>query len=182
MYKRQHLHGDIVFDHVQFGYEPGQTIIRDFSARIQSGQKVALVGPTGAGKTTIVKLLMRFHELNGGRILVDGHNITDFTRRDLRSEFGTVSYTHLNRSAVEPLLTQGTVMAIAPWSDTDPTDFVNDVFSQLSDDFTLPYSYTLKGTHFVKLKTGTTANAPDNDYVVQHYNLRNYHFVDLTVD
>lgn len=87
-----------------------------------------------------------------------------------------------NRSAVEPLLTQGTVMAIAPWSDTDPTDFVNDVFSQLSDDFTLPYSYTLKGTHFVKLKTGTTANAPDNDYVVQHYNLRNYHFVDLTVD
>lgn len=83
--------GNIKFDHVKFGYEGSDKIvIKDFSADIKSGMKVALVGPTGAGKTTMVKLLMRFHDLTDGAIYLDGHNITDFSRSDLRSEFGMV--------------------------------------------------------------------------------------------
>ena len=79
------LRGDIVFDHVQFGYEDSEDlVIRDFSATVKAGQKVAIVGPTGAGKTTMVKLLMRFHDLKGGQITLDGHPITDFSRTDLR--------------------------------------------------------------------------------------------------
>ena len=85
------LRGDIVFDHVQFGYEDSEDlVIRDFSATVKAGQKVAIVGPTGAGKTTMVKLLMRFHDLKGGQITLDGHPITDFSRTDLRSQFGMV--------------------------------------------------------------------------------------------
>lgn len=85
------LRGDIVFDHVQFGYEDSEElVIRDFSATVKAGQKVAIVGPTGAGKTTMVKLLMRFHDLKGGQITLDGHPITDFSRTDLRSQFGMV--------------------------------------------------------------------------------------------
>ncbi len=86
----EHVRGNVVFDHVNFGYEPGKTIINDFSAYISPGQRVAIVGPTGAGKTTIVKLLMRFYELNGGRILLDGHDIKDYRRDDLRDAFGMV--------------------------------------------------------------------------------------------
>ncbi len=89
--KDLNLQGEIVFDHVKFGYEDSQDlVIRDFSARVKAGQKVAIVGPTGAGKTTMVKLLMRFHDLRGGQITLDGHPITDFTRQDLRSQFGMV--------------------------------------------------------------------------------------------
>lgn len=85
------LRGDIVFDHVQFGYEDSEDlVIRDFSATVKAGQKVAIVGPTGAGKTTMVKLLMRFHDLKGGQITLDGHPITDFSRTDLRSQFAMV--------------------------------------------------------------------------------------------
>ena len=85
------IKGSIKFDHVKFGYEgTGEIIIHDFSADIKAGQTVAIVGPTGAGKTTMVKLLMRFHELNGGAIYVDGHNIDDFSRSDIRSQFGMV--------------------------------------------------------------------------------------------
>ena len=85
------LRGDIVFDHVQFGYEDSEDlVIRYFSATVKAGQKVAIVGPTGAGKTTMVKLLMRFHDLKGGQITLDGHPITDFSRTDLRSQFGMV--------------------------------------------------------------------------------------------
>ncbi|MEG2337980.1 MAG: ABC transporter transmembrane domain-containing protein, partial [Clostridium sp.] len=80
----------VEFDHVSFGYKEGQTVIKDFSANIKSGQKVAIVGPTGAGKTTIIKLLMRFYDVNSGSILIDGHNIKDFNREDLRSLFGMV--------------------------------------------------------------------------------------------
>ena len=82
--------GEVCFDHVSFGYDPAKIIIKDFSACAAPGQKVAIVGPTGAGKTTIVKLLMRFYELNGGRILVDGRDIKDFSREQLRSLFGMV--------------------------------------------------------------------------------------------
>lgn len=85
------IEGNITFDHVKFGYEGSDKIvITDFSAKVKSGQKIAIVGPTGAGKTTMVKLLMRFHELTDGAIYVDGHNLTEFDRHDLRNEFGMV--------------------------------------------------------------------------------------------
>lgn len=84
------IEGAVEFDHVRFGYNEDKIIINDFSINIKPGQKVAIVGPTGAGKTTIVKLLMRFYELNGGKILIDGHDYRDFTRNDLRKIFGMV--------------------------------------------------------------------------------------------
>lgn len=82
--------GNVTFDHVSFGYDPENIIINDFSAEIKQGQRVAIVGPTGAGKTTIVKLLMRFYELNSGHIYIDGTDITDYSREDLRKMFGMV--------------------------------------------------------------------------------------------
>jgi len=82
--------GNVEFQHVHFGYNPEKTIIKDFSASVKPGQKIAIVGPTGAGKTTIVKLLMRFYDVQSGEILIDGHNIQDFTRHDLRHMFGMV--------------------------------------------------------------------------------------------
>lgn len=84
------IEGAVEFEHVRFGYNEDKIIINDFSINIKPGQKVAIVGPTGAGKTTIVKLLMRFYELNGGKILIDGHDYRDFTRNDLRKVFGMV--------------------------------------------------------------------------------------------
>lgn len=85
------MNGDVSFRHVCFGYEDTEEIvIKDFSAEVKSGQTVAIVGPTGAGKTTMVKLLMRFHDLRGGEILLDGKNIEDFSRRDIRSQLGMV--------------------------------------------------------------------------------------------
>jgi len=79
-----------LFKDVHFGYNPEKIIINDFSATITPGQKIAIVGPTGAGKTTMVKLLMRFYDVNSGSILVDGHDIRNFTRKDLRNQFGMV--------------------------------------------------------------------------------------------
>lgn len=84
------LEGKIDFENVNFGYNPNKTIINDFSVNVEPGQKVAIVGPTGAGKTTIVKLLMRFYDVNSGSILIDGHNIKDFNRSELREMFGMV--------------------------------------------------------------------------------------------
>jgi len=84
------LKGNITFDHVRFGYNPDKVIIHDFSTQVHDGQKIAIVGPTGAGKTTMVKLLMRFYDVDAGAILVDGHDIRDFRRSDLRSLFGMV--------------------------------------------------------------------------------------------
>lgn len=84
------LKGNVTFDHVQFGYNEDKIIIHDFNETIHDGQKVAIVGPTGAGKTTMVKLLMRFYDVNSGAILIDGHNIKDFNRGDLRKMFGMV--------------------------------------------------------------------------------------------
>lgn len=84
------IEGGVTFDSVNFGYNPDKTIIHDFSMHVHAGQTVAIVGPTGAGKTTIVKLLMRFYELNSGSIMIDGHDIRDYTRSDLRSLFGMV--------------------------------------------------------------------------------------------
>lgn len=84
------IRGEVTFDHVRFGYTPEKVIIHDFSAHILPGQKIAIVGPTGAGKSTMVKLLMRFYDVSGGRILIDGHDIREFDRDDLRRLFGMV--------------------------------------------------------------------------------------------
>ncbi len=84
------LQGRVEFDHVRFGYHPDHVIIHDFSAKVEPGQKIAIVGPTGAGKTTMVKLLMRFYDVNSGVIRVDGHDIRDFNRSELRQMFGMV--------------------------------------------------------------------------------------------
>jgi len=84
------IRGEVTFDHVRFGYTPDKVIIHDFSAHILPGQKIAIVGPTGAGKSTMVKLLMRFYDVSGGRILIDGHDIREFDRDDLRRLFGMV--------------------------------------------------------------------------------------------
>lgn len=108
------LRGDVRFDHVRFGYDPKQVIIKDFSADIKAGQKVAIVGPTGAGKTTLVKLLMRFHDINAGDIFVDGHDIDQFTKRDLRTEFGMVLQ--------DTWLFNGTIMENIRYGRLDATD------------------------------------------------------------
>ena len=84
------LKGSVEFDHVHFGYNPEHIIISDFSAKIKPGQKIAIVGPTGAGKTTMVKLLMRFYDVNSGSIKIDGHDIREFNRSELREMFGMV--------------------------------------------------------------------------------------------
>lgn len=84
------IKGNIEFKHVQFGYNEDRIIIKDFSAKVKQGAKVAIVGPTGAGKSTMIKLLMRFYDVNSGAILVDGHDVRDFKRQDLRSIFGMV--------------------------------------------------------------------------------------------
>ena len=82
--------GAVEFEHVHFGYNPEHTIIHDFSVKVEPGQKIAIVGPTGAGKTTMVKLLMRFYDVSGGSIKVDGHDIREFDRGELRRMFGMV--------------------------------------------------------------------------------------------
>ena len=82
--------GNVAFDHVSFGYNPNQLIVHDFSAQVAAGQKIAIVGPTGAGKTTMVKLLMRFYDVNSGSIRIDGHDVREFNRRELRDAFGMV--------------------------------------------------------------------------------------------
>lgn len=82
--------GEVIFDHVRFGYDENKVIIKDFNAKVKPGQKIAIVGPTGAGKTTIIKLLMRFYDVNSGAIYVDGKNIKDYNRQELRTHFGMV--------------------------------------------------------------------------------------------
>lgn len=86
----QKLNGNVEFNHVKFGYDENRTIINDFNCKVKDGQKIAIVGPTGAGKTTMVKLLMRFYDVADGQILIDGINIKDFKRGELRKLFGMV--------------------------------------------------------------------------------------------
>ncbi len=88
--RAEELSGQVTFDHVQFDYTPEKMVIRDFSCEVQPGQKIAIVGPTGAGKTTMVKLLMRFYDVNSGAIRLDGHDVRDFERSNLREAFGMV--------------------------------------------------------------------------------------------
>src|SRR5438105_10719130 len=86
----EHPDGAVEFDHVKFGYAPDNILMEDMNINVQPGQMIAIVGPTGAGKTTLVNLLMRFYEVNSGRILVDGVDITDIKRGMLRRTFGMV--------------------------------------------------------------------------------------------
>lgn len=106
--------GDVSFSHVQFGYDPEKIIIHDFSSDVKAGQTVAIVGPTGAGKTTMVKLLMRFYNVNQGAIYVDGHDIRDFNRDDLRRQFGMVLQ--------DTWLFKGTIMENIRYGRLDATD------------------------------------------------------------
>ena len=106
--------GNVEFEHVSFGYNPDQMIIHDFSAQAAAGQKIAIVGPTGAGKTTMVKLLMRFYDVNSGSIRIDGHDIRDFNRRELRDAFGMVLQ--------DTWLFKGTIMENIRYGRLDATD------------------------------------------------------------
>ena len=108
------LKGNIKFEHVHFGYDPEKTIINDFNAGVKDGQKIAIVGPTGAGKTTMVKLLMRFYDVNSGAILLDGHNIKEFKRGELRKMFGMVLQ--------DTWLFGGTIKENIKYSKPDATD------------------------------------------------------------
>ena len=108
------LKGNIKFEHVHFGYDPEKTIINDFNADVKDGQKIAIVGPTGAGKTTMVKLLMRFYDVNSGAILLDGHNIKEFKRGELRKMFGMVLQ--------DTWLFGGTIKENIKYSKPDATD------------------------------------------------------------
>lgn len=108
------LQGRVDFEHVSFGYDPGQMIIKDFSAHVEPGQKIAIVGPTGAGKTTMVKLLMRFYDVNKGTIRVDGHDIREFNRTELRECFGMVLQ--------DTWLFHGTIMENIRYGRLDATD------------------------------------------------------------
>lgn len=110
----EQVQGYVSFDHVKFGYKEDQTIIKDFSAEVKPGQKIAIVGPTGAGKTTMVKLLMRFYDVNSGAIKVDGHDIRDFDRRKLRDAFGMVLQ--------DTWLFKGTIMENIRYGRLDATD------------------------------------------------------------
>lgn len=106
--------GQVKFDHVRFGYDPEKTIIHDFSADVQPGQTVAIVGPTGAGKTTMVKLLMRFYDVDSGAIRIDGHDVRDFNRSELREAFGMVLQ--------DTWLFKGTIMENIRYGRLDATD------------------------------------------------------------
>lgn len=133
------IRGNVDFINVHFGYSPDKTVINDFSASIKEGQKVAIVGPTGAGKTTIVKLLMRFYEVNDGAILLDGHDIRDFSRNDLRSVFGMVLQ--------DTWLYNGTIMDNIRYGRLDATDeeVIKAAKAAQVDHFvrTLPDSYNM---------------------------------------
>ncbi len=112
--KLDHIQGDVVFEKVHFGYNEDKIIINNFSAKIKAGQKVAIVGPTGAGKTTLVKLLMRFYDVNSGSIFVDGHEIKEFSRNDLRAICGMVLQ--------DTWLFNGTIMENIRYGRLDATD------------------------------------------------------------
>ena len=134
-----HIDGSVQFDHVKFGYDPEKPILHDFSAQIRPGSKIALVGPTGSGKTTIVKLLMRFYDVTDGAILIDGYNIKDFKRHDLRSLFGMVLQdTWLYHGTIRDNIRYGKL-------DASEEEIINAAKSAQADHFirTLPDGYDM---------------------------------------
>ena len=138
--KPSEVKGNVSFQNVSFGYAPDRVIIHNFSAEIKPGQKIALVGPTGAGKTTIVKLLMRFYDINSGAILIDGVDIRKFTREDLRSMFGMVLQ--------DTWLFNGTIRENIRYGDFNASDDAVVAASKMAnvDHFvrTLPHGYDLE--------------------------------------
>ncbi|SHF22700.1 ATP-binding cassette, subfamily B [Caldanaerobius fijiensis DSM 17918] len=138
--------GSVEFRHVHFGYNPDKIVINDFSAHIKPGQKVAIVGPTGAGKTTIVKLLMRFYDVNEGAILIDGHDIREFTREDLRSMFGMVLQ--------DTWLYNGTIMENIRYGRLDATD--EEVIAAAKAAHVDSFVHTLPGGYNMVLNEETT--------------------------
>lgn len=133
------IKGDVCFDHVKFSYNEDEPVIKDFSASVKAGQKIAIVGPTGAGKTTMVKLLMRFHDLQDGAIYIDGHNIAEFARSDLRTELSMVLQ--------DTWLFNGTIMENIRYGNINASDeeVVNAAKAAQVDHFvrTLPGSYQM---------------------------------------
>ena len=134
------LSGNVEFDHVSFGYNPEKIIVHDFSAKVKDGQKIAIVGPTGAGKTTMVKLLMRFYDVNSGQILLDNHDVRDYNRRDLRKAFGMVLQ--------DTWLYKGTIMENIRYGRLDATDeeVIEAAKAAHADSFirTLPGGYNME--------------------------------------
>ncbi|MEG0370691.1 MAG: ABC transporter ATP-binding protein [Clostridium sp.] len=136
----ENIDGSVTFNNVSFGYNPDEVVINNFSSKIKPGQKIAIVGPTGAGKTTIIKLLMRFYDINSGEILIDGHNIIDFNREDLRSLFGMVLQ--------ETWLFNGSIMENIRYGRLDASDeeVINAAKAAYVDKFvrTLPDGYNMQ--------------------------------------
>ena len=132
--------GAVRFDHVRFGYDPQHVIIKDFSADVKPGQKIAIVGPTGAGKTTVVKLLMRFYDVQAGSVSLDGHDIRDFNRNNLRDYFGMVLQ--------DTWLFKGSIMENIRYGRLDATDeeVIEAAKAAHADHFirTLPGGYSME--------------------------------------
>lgn len=140
------LEGRVAFEHVRFGYTEDKIIIHDFSAEVAPGQKVAIVGPTGAGKTTMVKLLMRFYDVNDGAILVDGNNVKVFNRHDLRNEFGMVLQ--------DTWLFKGTIMENIRYGRPEATD--EDVIAAAKAAHAHHFIQTLPGGYQMELNEEAT--------------------------
>ena len=140
------IKGGVDFDHVHFGYNPDKIIINDFSAHVEPGQMVAIVGPTGAGKTTMVKLLMRFYDVNSGAIRVDGHDVRDFRRADLRETFGMVLQ--------DTWLFKGTIMENIRYGRLDASD--EEVIAAAKAAHVHHFIQTLPGAYQMELNEDAT--------------------------
>ncbi len=138
--------GGVDFDHVHFGYNPDKIVINDFSAHVEPGQMVAIVGPTGAGKTTMVKLLMRFYDVNSGAIRVDGHDVRDFRRADLRETFGMVLQ--------DTWLFKGTIMENIRYGRLDASD--EEVIAAAKAAHVHHFIQTLPGAYQMELNEDAT--------------------------
>jgi ATP-binding cassette subfamily B protein len=141
-----HIEGDIRFSHVHFGYKPDLPVIHDWSCDVKKGQTVAIVGPTGAGKTTMVKLLMRFYDVDGGKILVDGHDIREYRRGELRRNFGMVLQ--------DTWLFKGTIMENLRYGRLDATD--EEIIAADKAAYADPFIRTLPGGYNMELNEEAT--------------------------